>query len=103
MLENAEKNGAHDGHDGTSNDDDDVDDDANHQGEDEDTSIMLMTAMMRTVITLRCYIFSTDRHTQVGPVWCHPGSTWVAPGSRLHSVQTESDPVSPGLRRVLRG
>ena len=30
------KNGAHDGHDGTSNDDDDVDDDANHQGEDED-------------------------------------------------------------------
>ena len=31
-----QKNGAHDGHDGTSNDDGDVYDDANHQGEDED-------------------------------------------------------------------
>ena len=67
------------------------------------TSTRLMTARMTTVITLRCYIFSTDRITQVGPVWCHPSNTWVAPGLRLHSVQTESDPVTPGLRRVLRG
>ena len=63
------------------------------------TSTRLMTARMTTVITMRCYIFSADRITQVGPVWCHPGNTWVAPGSRLHSVQTESDPVSAGLRR----
>jgi hypothetical protein len=67
------------------------------------TSTTLMTARMTTVITMRCYIFSADRITQVGPVWRHPADTWGAPGSRLHAVQTESDPVNPGLRRVLRG
>ena len=52
------KNGAHDGHDGTSNDDDDVDDEPTIRGRTRirtvmvpATSIRLMTARMTTVIT----------------------------------------------------